>query len=167
MIPWLREKGPLFGYRVARGIFDFLSRDPRIQIEITTYEKAKAAEFKYNQSKKKKGTADSLHVDDAVVIITEPAKVEDVTSVEVAVPSVSDVKEDLKIEVVSSDEEIDPAFVFYTDEQLNQMKKIELKEILKNRGYEKGPYAPKYQDRIDDLITKIKKTQTFKARKED
>ena len=39
------------------------------------------------------------------------------------------------------------------------MTKLELKNILKERGYISGPYAGKYHDTVEMLIHKVKSTQ--------
>lgn len=53
----------------------------------------------------------------------------------------------------------DTEFHFYTEEELQNMTKRQMKEVLKSRGYEKGPYAGKYHDTVEMLIQKVLKTQ--------
>lgn len=48
----------------------------------------------------------------------------------------------------------------YSNKELQGMTKSQLKKILAERGYIDGIYAAKYHDRVEDLIRKVKKTQS-------
>lgn len=49
--------------------------------------------------------------------------------------------------------------VRYTKKKLEGMTKAQMKQILINRGYTEGEFAPKYHDTLDKLKAKILKTQ--------
>ena len=58
-----------------------------------------------------------------------------------------------------SEEKTNTDIVTYTRKKLEGKTKAEMKQILKDRGYTEGEYAPKYHDTLEILIRKILKTQ--------
>lgn len=173
MIPWIKEKGPLFGYRMPVGIYSIISRDPRIKIEFTTPENAEKARKDYLRKIGK--LPEEVHHEKEIKSYVEPKKE---TPVEIE-PVVENTTEE---EIDPVDAEIDKItegmdtgiqmdckipddstakFRVYSTEELSAMTKAQMKKILIERGYIKGPYAPKYVDKLEDLAQKIRKTQNF------
>ena len=197
VIPYIREKGPLFGYRMATGVYSILSRDARLNMEITTPFKAEEAKRKYIESKQPV-IEKEVEMPKVVIANIPEQKFEDYTTqtpmnVESSATSISEIKEiiendnddneidsilentpteksamvvtfkdDLDIEedsaTISSKEE-GTEIRAYTNKEIMSMTKAELRQILKDRGYVTGVYAPKYQDNLDKLRAKVKKTQ--------
>lgn len=65
----------------------------------------------------------------------------------------SNLKNELKKEAGKKD------FQTYKEDDLLEMTKAQMKKILKSRGYESGPYAPKYHDTLEILRRKVLTTQ--------
>lgn len=185
-IPWIRERGPIFGYHMPTSVYQLLSRDPRMKMELTDFSTMEAKKQAYLNSKKKVEEVKPI-------VVEEPKKeknkyVEEINQlVELDIPEIPKemINEALTIKqpVDSVDDELDAIldeipdtksninsvindenenkeeFVVYSARQLNKMTKGELKKILLDRGYTKGPYAPKYHDHVEDLIKKVKNTQ--------
>ena len=163
-VPWLRIRGPVFGYSLTYGVYDIIQHDPAIRIELTTPEKAQIAKAQYlerirkkNEEKEQKsnGMAEQFNVVNEVKIEAAPV-----------VETVNDDNDDAIDAILENTPEeeapdivVKPQVKKYRQATLEKMTKQELKQILRERGYEKGPYAAKYHDKVEDLIQKVLKTQ--------
>lgn len=178
-LPWINAKGPLFGYRMAIGAFQLLSRDPRITIQIIrSPEEAEAARKKYYESKEPKQQEPIILHDEVVVNVEESLEILD----EVVIPEtvveetvnltddefdaiLDEVLDDLGVDTEDTITRMAPVQVEieeikkYTDDDLSGMTKNQMKAILRERGYESGPYGPKYHDTVDSLKRKVLSTQ--------
>lgn len=179
-IPWIREQGPLFGYHMPISVYQILSRDPRLQMEITDYPNAKAKKEQYEAAKnvkfvekpievipeyRKPKMEEKLPIKDEVkieVLDDEPEDSVETENIDDELDAILDEIPDTKSEIpcdIMKDESESKEFKTYTNKQLSVMTKKQLKDILMDRGYTKGPYAPKYHDHVEDLIKKVKNTQ--------
>ena len=175
MIPWIKREGPIYGLEVSNGLLSLLSADPRIDMKLTTREEAirlataakeerLAAERKAAEEKEK---AEQLKVQDEVKI----QKVETPAEGPVVETEVSTDNADDEIDSILEQESTAETSAFeqssesgdkikkYTEEELSQMTKAQMKAILIERGYTSGPYAGKYHDTLADLVQKVLKTQ--------
>lgn len=190
-LPYLREKGPIFGYRMARGVYDILRRDPRLKIEVTTFADAEIKKKAYMDSKKPKltdtfnvkedinATVISVETETTKAEVVEPKSVDIVDNAEAAVDNeidkilnespkfessiVVNLKDDLDV-VSDNEKESEEDIVIsgdkvYSNIELKTLTKAQLRLILRERGYNTGVYAPKYQDNLEQLRAKVKKTQ--------
>jgi len=175
MIPWILERGPLFNYYTSYGVYELLMRDPRVNIELATKENIaqRRAEYAEKLRQRKLATqkpqmAETLPIEDKIVVSVEPkeepvVKTVDKDSVDDELDNILDTLPDTKLEMETKipDSEDTKEFKVYKSKQLAEMTKKQLKDILIERGYTKGPYAPKYHDHLDELVAKVKKTQQF------
>lgn len=180
IIPWIFEKGPIFGRYTAAGIYELLARDPRVKIEITTRELAERRREEYLKEKKEK--ENSVKEPE---VVKEEKKEEIVEETIEIIKNVEPDEDDLLIDDILSDDEgemisIDvdlsdtppvldaDGMVIYSDEELSKMTKKQLKAILESRGhfgftgkhFEKGdPLGAMYHDSVETLREKVRKTQ--------
>lgn len=184
-IPWIRERGPIFAYHMPTSVYQLLSRDPRMKMELTDFSTLESKKQAYLNSKKKIEEVKAAVVEEPkkeekyieeikevveadIPEITEKVKNE-VLDIEQPINDVDDELDAILDElpdtksninsVINDENENKEEFVVYSARQLNKMTKGELKKILLDRGYTKGPYAPKYHDHVEDLIKKVKNTQ--------
>ena len=175
-IPWLSNTiGPVFGMNVGTGVYQFLARDPRIRIKITTPAEARVEKAEWLKEHTKK---------------EEPLEVKDSVNLEERVEVVEKAQTKEEPESLTQDNEIDAILAEegeketydsvdaeikdllrqpkkYTKEELVGKTKKQLGKILIERGYKnsKKPFekssefAPKYHDTVESLIEKILKTQ--------
>lgn len=194
VIPYIREKGPIFGYRMPRGVYSILSRDPRIIMRVTTLadaEKEREAYYKRLQSQNSNALSETVKTEEKVTVnvinLNNNIPEKELSPVVTANEINEIIEEDLKNNPINIDDEIDnilseapeqesamkvsfkndPDYVsadsnikVYTTEEILSMTKAELKEVLKSRGYTRGMYAPKYQDTLEKLRVKVKRTQS-------
>jgi len=164
MIPFINEKGPVFGKYLGLGVVDMMKRDPRLIIQFTNPVDAvrQKQEYEFKKikereaAKEKEAARNVVEVKQSVVEIPFKEKV-----VKTA--------EDDEIDRILKENKFTPGKVkipndekkmhMYRITSLKDMTKAELKAILHERGYYKGEYAPKYHDTIEMLIEKVKKTQ--------
>lgn len=191
-IPWLRRKGPIFGEVLGYGIYEILSRDRNLIMELTTrnaalqkkkeyierkFKKIREMEQQKNIIKNEENTNDSLKIQDKIEIAVIEKKEEEKVQEQpkfLESPVVEKTDEDNEIDAIldtapekesaikvdlTEENKGTKEFKTYTNKQLKEMTKKDLKEILLDRGYSKGPYSPKYHDNIDTLILKVKRTQ--------
>jgi len=180
VIPWIRQTGPLFGYTLTEGVLSILKKDPRINIELTTPEDAKAKYLEYITKKKaeaqkkidavkmaeKIDLKDSLEIKvekkpDEPVVPTEVTKPVEPDPIDKAIDNViaeSDSKSVFEKESLTKKPSA-PANKKYSDEELSKLTKDQMAKILRDRGYVEGQYHPRYHDNRPDLIKKIKITQ--------
>ena len=177
-LPYLREKGPLFGYHMASGVYSILSRDPRLKMEITTLKKAEERKNEYLAKKNATILKEEEIIEDKISIEVVETKVDETPEITTTVQpekiteEISNEADDAIDKILDEKGDIPTAFnvkldetdtnqnnkVYSVDEIMN-MTKAQLRQILKDRGYIRGPYAPKYQDNLEQLRTKVKKTQ--------
>jgi len=189
MIPWIMEKGPKFMYHTAAGIFDMLRRDPRIQIEITdaTLAEQRKLEYKMKLEARKKAAEMKEVVEQKEEVIVEVeqknafGEVIEIDNNDKAIDAILD-----EVEIINSEydgeeygvevQAIDinsvgtadaDGFIIYSEEELGQMTKKQLKAILESRGHMaakrfvkcEDPFSPFYHDTIEMLREKVRKTQ--------
>lgn len=177
MIPWIMEKGPLFYYYTAAGVYDLLSRDPRVKIEITTRELAeqRKREFlaKYAKTVKVATPIENVKIEDKLEIAVEPKVQNDEfdDEIDAILEKAPEVESAIKLDVskIPDPEPITDAdgFVIYSEEQITKMTKKQLKEILESRGHAAGqrlvknddPFSPLYHDSVEELREKVRKSQ--------
>lgn len=177
MIPWIQEVGPKFGYYTSFGMYDLLARDPRVTVEIATAENIAKRKVEYLEKVKarvapknisKSEMKESLSINDSVVVTVEekPETITEENSNEEEIEEHDELDEildgistNLEMQTIIPQAEELKEFKIYKNKDLNGMTKKQLKQILLDRGYTKGPYAPKYHDHVEDLVEKVKKTQ--------
>ena len=163
-IPYIRKKGPIFGYHMGVGVYSILARDPRVKIEKTTYENAVAKKAEYLEKKNEK-----IKIIQNIVEKEEKNQEPEIKSIVEKDPVDSEI-DNILSEVTTTESSIGKniyteeskkttEFRVYSNDELDDMTKIQLKTILKDRGYTSGVYAPKYHDSLFQLKTKVKKTQ--------
>lgn len=171
-LPWIRKNGPLFGYKIGYGMYQIISKDPRIKIEIVnSVKEIEDARKKYLDEKKK---AEEKEIEKQPIILHDSVEVSDIIekeSVELNDDSDIDAQMDLLLEVMGETPAEPTTFILtekistkedikkYTDEELDIMTRAEMKNILKERGYTTGPYAGKYHDTVETLKRKVLSTQ--------
>lgn len=174
-IPWIRKTGPLFGYKIAYGMYQLIYNDPRLKIEIVkSKEEADRAREKYYASKNKKPIIlhDDIKIEDEKPVILETPNVESVVLENTEDEEMLDSQMDLLLEILDETpaEPENPVVESikvkkedvirkYTEEELKQMTRTGMKNILKERGYVSGPYAGKYHDTSEILRHKVLSTQ--------
>ena len=177
-IPWMSDvTGPVFGMHLATGFYQFLARDPRVRIEITTLEEAREAERKYKASLKKEEPVEEKKVDDRDLTLEEQVEVAE--AIKLSEEPLSDADNEIdsilaEEEAVATYESVDSEIKellskpkVYAKEDLLKMSRKELSEILIKRGYapstkafeKSSEFAPKYHDTIEVLAEKVLKTQ--------
>lgn len=206
-IPWIREVGPLFGYKMSMGIYHIISKDRRLNIEIVrSQEDVDRAKTEYYASKEKKEPIilhDDIEIKDELSTITEIVAtplVDDLVCMDNEIELESqddhdywddneleysgdeqgteddldeddlDAQVDLLLEILDETpktpeteyvriEPVKSDIIRYTEEQLMEMTKAQMKGILRDRGYINGPYAGKYHDTLEILRHKVLTTQ--------
>lgn len=176
MIPWLFERGPLFGYYIPAGVYDLLKRDPRVTIEITTkeLELQRRAEYaaKKNPQPKKESPVESVKVEDKVQIevFNKPVENDEFDDeIDAILNNTPEIESVMKVDMNKIKDPVLDAdgFVIYTEEEISKMTKKDLKAILETRGHAAGqrfvktddPFSPMYHDSVDDLREKVRKSQ--------
>lgn len=187
MIPWIKKEGPLFGYPLSCGVYDILKRDPRVKMKIIhSKHEADVAREEYLASKEEKKPIilNEVIPTEPVVEEVKVVEVNDSKTVEAVISEepitlfdtleVAEVitNDDLEIDkILDETPVVETAYSVnlnnketekiksYTDEELSEMTKAQMKEILKSRGYTSGPYSGKYHDTVEELKEKVKRTQ--------
>lgn len=162
LIPWINKEGPIYGMELTPGLYGLLFSDSRISIEITTREKAiKLA--KEAIEKKKNEEAERLKVQDTVKITKniQTQKTADKTEDEDAEIEkiLNSTAEEKSVFEEATVKPVEQKIKKYSQKELSEMTKAQMKAILVERGYTSGPFAGKYHDTLADLIEKVKKTQ--------
>lgn len=178
IIPWLNKKGPIFGLKIAPGVYSLLSKDPRISMRVTNQYEAESERKKYEErfiQPEVKNPQDTKK-DTIKLASIEETKINDIKE---EIPSLTETvisDDDDELDKIDTDN-IDTSFsnnivlekiedslenenaTKYTKKKLEVMTKAELKAILRERGYLEGPNAGKYHDTHDKLIEKVLRTQ--------
>lgn len=179
MIPWIKKKGPLFGYKLNAALIPILKRDSRIMIEFVKSE-ADIVNARDRYLKRTKPTSETPSTAEVVtpkdeivvnVIKDEPKdriienNIKDDDIIDSELDNVlSNISETTTFKNPAIADKTDPEepFKFYSDLELSNMTKSQMKKVLRGRGYLEGPYAGKYHDTVEMLKDKVRKTQTFK-----
>lgn len=150
-IPWLRVKGPVFGYKIGYGMYQIIKRDPRLKIEIVTCsDDIESAKKKYYDSKKE---SELIILHDDARVTTEPKK-ETVMLKEVVKDSVII---DDEVEITSKPSEIITDTVVinsinsYDDEVSSDVDELEIEKEI-DRVLDENPVTPEVYDESVETV---------------
>lgn len=172
-IPVIGTQGPVFGYQVSEGVYSLLKLYPWLDIKRTTAAGAVEEKRKYFANKRNDTPKENFAVRDEIQILevdTEPKQdgidldkeidklVEEYIETRTA-KTETVVKKEEDIQPLDLSEEERASIVKYSNLQLRQMTKKQLKAILIERGHTNDEYTGRYHDTVDMLVQKVKATQ--------
>ena len=165
-IPWLREKGPLFGYKISAGMLNIIRRDSRINfVVLTSREEGEKAKKEYYAKKEMKKLLEEKPVVNNIPVKDEDVNEDDNDSeIDKVLEEVGEMPEKPEVVfvqpvVANKTDVLNSEIRKYTEEELLEMTKAQMKIILRERGHTSGPYSGKYHDTVEILIRKVLATQ--------
>lgn len=178
-IPWLNMPGPQFNMSISKALFNTLINDPRIKLEVLQFSDPKIVLKRYGFEEEKICVKEEVKIEDkkefietkvdedivteeAPIIVDEEKFIEENNEIDDIIAanlkaSSTDNSDDFIVDYTAAPV-IEDEKIIYSEKQLSIMIKSQLRDILNSRVISED-FKPKYHDSLDELRSKVLKTQ--------